>query len=117
MDIQICPECNEKPIASGSDDFLCVWCRSEKDGKPVGVPGQIYSVQVKHYDDNIAPPDKILDIARVGGNDPIIFFDLLEYEERTWDREAKCRAQSGVHEDVLVRALIALGVPIIYKRP
>jgi hypothetical protein len=118
MEIPMCPECDERPVNPESDDFVCAWCRARKDGRMLKSPGQIYSVMVENYDENVAPPDRLLEVARTGGGngyEPTIFIDVLEYEESTWDRKAKRRAIAGFTEESLVKALIALGVPIEYK--
>lgn len=109
MDIPICPECKDKPIMSDGSDYLCRWCRLAKDGKLYN-GGKVHSVQVEHYDESYAPAERILDLARVGD---VLFFDLLEYEETTYERRAKVRAHSGYTIEALDRAFRALGLKIV----
>lgn len=99
----VCPECGERPVTRA--DFLCGWCRANRDGKKFP-SARVHCVQIEQYDENEAPANRILDIARVGD---VVFFDLLEVDEKTFSRDARLHACSGHTIDTLVKALNALG--------
>jgi hypothetical protein len=101
----VCPECQDRPVYK--DDFLCGWCRADRDGTSHQRDGSVRSVEIEHYDERTAPPDRILNVGRVG---EVVFLDLLQInKEDMWTQERSVRAVSGHKIGELVRALQALG--------
>lgn len=87
-------------------------CRAVREGRDPNDLGKIYCVRVQQYDEKASPPDRIVEIACVG---EVVFVDVFEYEEKSRTQEARNRGTVGINAEPLVRALIAIGVPVEWK--
>lgn len=110
MEIQICPECNTRPLKANSEDFICLVCRAERDNLKPPRPAHVYSVRVETYDENVAPPDHLVDLALVHG---VFFIDLIDYNEERLSSETSTRSAVGIEFEALNRAFKAFGLKIV----
>jgi hypothetical protein len=94
-------KCAECKADAREDDYLCRAHRTAKDL----AGGNLYEVSVESYDENVAPPESLMKIARVGDT---IFFEMVSNDEVYGEAHTQHIAAFGVKLADLKQALEAV---------